>query len=248
MFSTYFINLNLQFSMTARKEFIKSLDQDTRTGKIDIRLKVLELFDKAYTPYNAQRQFKVITLSSLHWIFEKTLLSYLQTKWKGVPDKRSITLKSFEYDWKVFCAASVQIPSGFHAKIEQEISPLNYQVVKSSYGRHLVSVHHIDVFDYLKSTDNLFDFLWLDLVSPIDFVQDKLASIPLRMHPDSHLILSFPKGRERIKIKDRIEHVKELLPDLIYLETIEYFDTTPMMNMVFISPKAEMPKEQFILQ
>ena len=216
-----------------RREFTKTLACKTRTGKIDIRDRVLTLFESVYSKFNSNRQFKMVTLSSMQWLFEKKLIEHLFTNYKDA-NKRGITLKSFEYDYKLFCIAAMNIPSGKFSKIIQDISSMNYQVVQSNVSRHLVSVNHIDVFDYLKSTDNQFDFLWLDLTSPVDFIADKLHHIPLKMHDESCLILSFSKGRERTKIVDRIQYVKDILcPELTYIETIEYVDTVAMMNMVF---------------
>lgn len=214
------------------REFAKTLGSAERKGKIDIRQRVLELFNDAYAPFNEDRQFKMLTLGSMEWIFEKKLLSEI---FRQYPDqkKRGITLKSFEYDWKMFCIAAMNIPSGRYAPIKQEISDLNYQVIKSNVGRQLFSVNHIEVFEYLSKTDNMFDFMWIDLTSPIDFVQDKLIHAANRLLPGATLILSFSKGREREKISDRVAFVMDRLQDQMkFVENIEYIDTVAMINIV----------------
>lgn len=214
------------------REFAKTLGSMARKGKIDIREKVLELFHQGYDLFKEQRQFKMLTLGSMEWFFERKLLASIFEKYP-TQEKRGITLKSFEYDWKMFCVAAMNIPSGKFAAIKQEISDMNYQVIKSNVGRQLFSVHHIEVFDYLSKTDNVFDFMWIDLTSPIDYVQDKIVHAAERMLPGGTLVLSFSKGRERMKISDRVQFVMDRMGDHMELvENIEYVDTVAMMNVV----------------
>lgn len=216
---------------TSTRRFAITLNSTERLGKIEIRNKVLSLLQGLYHNFKEPRQFKVVTLSSMYWIFEKELITTLNNKYY-YEDKRGITLKSFEYDWKMFCVASINIPSGKYSKIQQEMSPLNYQVVKSNIGRHLISVHHIDVFDYLSVTDNSFDFMWIDLTSPIDHVKDSIIHASNKLLDKGILVLSFPKGREKIKIANRTQFVLDILSNMELIESVDYFDTTPMCNLI----------------
>lgn len=226
------------------RNFAKTLDDPGRIGKIGMREKCLELVDQAYDNHHVDRQFKMITLASMQWIFEKALLKHVYDNYADqLPRKRGLSMKSFEYDWKLFCVAAINMPSGKHSKIEQKLSEHNYQVIQSNVSTHLVSVHNIDVFDYLRITDNQFDFMWLDLTSPLDFVQEKIKAISSHMHPGAMLILSFSKGRERIKIADRTAFAREILHDLEYIETVEYMDTVAMMNIIFKKPQSFNPED-----
>jgi hypothetical protein len=85
--------------------------------------------------------------------------------------------------------------------------------------------------------------MWIDLVSPVDHYSEYLPNVGARLNYDGILILSFIKGRERIKIKDRLEYVCGLMPDLELIKVIEYRDTTVMINYFF---KRRIDYEQLI--
>lgn len=210
--------------------FAASLNSETRTGKIDTRAKVLKLL-LDYIDASPEKRFKIMTLPSVYWIFESALFQHLVKKYNA---SKAVTLHSFERDWDLFCLAALQIPKSYSNGIQQVMEErLNYQKVKSAYVNNYINIHNTDVFNYLEHTDNEFDFMWLDLTSPIDVVQDQIIHAQYKLSEHGLLVLSFSKGREkRTKITDRVQFVVDRLPSMELIELFEYRDTVTMVNLV----------------
>lgn len=215
--------------MASVREFAATLTSKERTGKIAIRNKVFNTISNQIDS-SLRRRYKVLTLPSLSWVFEEKLMKSLLKQYNG---EKAITLHSFERDWKIFCASVLHIPKSYSNGFQQEMEErLNYQKVKTAYANNYINLHHADVFYYLKNTDNLFDFMWIDLTSTIDTVQDNIANAANRLEIGGILVLSFVKGRERIKITNRTEYVMDILHNMELIESIDYMDTSPMCNII----------------
>lgn len=223
------------------REFAKTLTSQTRVGKIDIRERVLMYFKQLYDSHNdPDTQFKIVTLPSMYWIVEEIMLKYAKSVQDQQSDsdlrKRGLTIKGFERDWKLFSVAAIKIPSGYYSVIDQHMSDMNYQVIRSRIGRNLVSIHNIDVFEYLSMTDNTIHFMWIDTTAIIDTIADKLIHIKRTLSPGGIAVLSFIKGRQRVKITNRCEYVISNMgigakEDMEIVEVVEYHDTTTMFNI-----------------
>lgn len=216
-------------AVTSVREFATTLTSQERTGKIAIRDKVFNTISKLIDTI-PKRRFKVLSLPSIYWVFEEKLMKHLVKEYKG---EKAITLHGFEHDWKLFCVSCLKIPKSYSNGYQQVMEErLNYQKVKTAYVNNYINLHHINVFDYLKNTDNLFDFMWIDLTSPIDYVRNDIAFAANTLELNGILVLSFPKGRERIKIADRTRFVLDILHNMELIEEFEYMDTSPMCNLI----------------
>lgn len=211
------------------RSFATTLTSQNRTGKIAIREKVFNTISKLIDS-SSKRRFKVLSLPSIAWVFEGQLVKSIFKQYNG---EKAITLHSFENDYKLFCLSCLNIPKSYNKGFKQVMEQrLNYQKIETAYVNNYINLHHINVFDYLKNTDNLFDFMWIDLTSPIDFVQDDIAFAANTLELNGILVLSFSKGRERIKIDNRTKFVLDILHNMELVESIDYMDTTPMCNII----------------
>ena len=84
------LSIQSYVTATSTRRFAITLNSTERLGKIEIRNKVLSLLQGLYHNFKEPRQFKVVTLSSMYWIFEKELITTLNNKYY-YEDKRGIT-------------------------------------------------------------------------------------------------------------------------------------------------------------
>ena len=201
------------------RDFAITLDSEERTGKIQTRQRLLSLCLDSI-----DENSNILTLPSIYWKFEKMLFNHIKDK--------KINIHSFEYDYKLFCVASLKIPMSRYSHIKQKISDLNYCKISVKWCDNNLHLHHCNVFEYLKLTEIEFDFMWIDLVSPLDFIKDDIKYIHDRLSDKGTCILSFLKGRERIVIENRISFVADILTDMEIIESFEYKDTVTMINIV----------------
>jgi hypothetical protein len=194
-------------------------------GKIKMRETAYN-YAKDMIDNSGKSEFKMLTLPSTAWEFEKDILNY------AFEHDKTIVLHAFEYDWDIF----VKIKAFLNQPVGQD-RPLNnntthWRTKKNIYNCSAV-VHNTEVFEYLQKTNIMFDYMWLDLMSPVDMIRKKVIHASNRLHENGILILSFTKGREKFGIADRVGYICEGLPDMIYIEDIEYCDTSPMVNVIF---------------
>jgi len=203
---------------TTRK-FATTLNSSERINKIDTRNKLLEMCLSVISLSS-----NILTLPSIYWEFERLLLPHIKNM--------ELNIYSFEYDWKLFCVSCLQIPKSRSSSIKQIMNDLNHQEISVNYHNNTISLHHVDVFDYLRHCDTQFDFMWIDLISPVDHIKDDISFIADKLSDRGVCVLSFLKGREREKISDRIEYVKNILTDMEIINSFEYTDTITMINIV----------------
>lgn len=199
--------------------FASTLTSEHRKGKIFTRKTALQLcLDVIKDDSN------ILTLPSIAWEFEKMLLKRISTK--------SVHIHSFEYNYKLFSLASIVIPRSRCSSITQTTTKLNYCKISAKHFYNTISIHNTDVFDFLQHTKKTFDFMWIDLTSPIDHVRFGINTLNSTLSDNGVCILSFLKGRERIKIKDRVQFVADILTDFDIIDSFEYTDTVCMINVI----------------
>jgi hypothetical protein len=73
--------------------------------------------------------------------------------------------------------------------------------------------------------------MWLDLMTPTDYVAKYLKVIEQKTNPNGIVMITFIRGREHTKIDDRVSFIMSHLQDMELIDSDEYKDSSPMMNI-----------------
>lgn len=195
-----------------------------RTGKINMRKRAF-VYAKNMVMDSPKSEFKMLTLPSSAWEFEERFLKYMAEKYKD----RTVVLHACEYDWIIYAG---MFPDD-KVHIRAPLSGDTHWRIRETIHNHPVIVHNVDVFTYLEHTHETFDYIWLDLMSPVDVGCKRVIHACNRLFEGGILILSFIRGREKTKIADRVKYISDALPDMYVVEEISYYDTSPMLNVIF---------------
>jgi len=213
------------------KTLTATLNDGSRTGKETMRDLAYDKCCEIIANSPKGSVTRVLSLPSIHWVFENKLMKHMPRKYG---DKKTITLHAFENNKKIYNTSAVLIPHNSRATIQHIRSEvLNYQIMKTRYFENKILIHHFNVLHYLMhKEDKMFDFMWLDMMSPIDCIAPYLKYVEEKTNPNGVVILSFINGREKRKIDDKIAYIMLHLDNMELLEVIKYHDTSPMLNVV----------------
>lgn len=100
------------------------------------------------------------------------------------------------------------------------------------------ALYYCDIFDYMaRMRDRKFDCVWLDTMTNIAEVEDKLDLLQYVTNDSAIAVLTFSKGRERISIPpDRAMYMKAIMhrAGFTLLRVYEYKDSSAMMHFICV--------------
>ena len=184
------------------------------------------------------RNLNCLTLPGAWFHFEKLLLRI-----KG----NRLKFKCFERNKDLFKLCCFRIPKTNKPLKVKHNKEMDCQVVTN--GKNMV-IFNCDVLEYLKVTDQIFNFVWLDLCSPISLkILDSLKYVVDRMDHDKAIFaINLLAAREQFDILHAmkkmkmnreefiIENMKSILePKLKFSYYSKYQDQSPMIQVVFSS-------------
>jgi hypothetical protein len=171
---------------------------------------------------------RILTLPSAIWNFEKLLIKKLNFLNKRI----FVHITACERNRKIFSTAAINIPNRTSGLKYFYKEKHNCDVVSSRTAR----LYCTDVFNYVENTENKFDFIWMDLVSPLNIFIEKLIHIDKCTKQGSIVCVTFLRARDGQQyIGKREEMVTEILNKMGFVlqSNIQYFDTSPMLQLTY---------------
>lgn len=186
------------------------------------------LVNEVVEEYKDESKINILTLPSAIWNFERMLLN----KFINLDKCPFVRITACERDRKLFSAAAMAIParnSGLRYFYKEKY---DCDVVTSKTAR----LYCTDIFNYVENTTNTFDFIWLDLISPLNVFIKKLIFIDKCTKSGSIFCITFLKARDAKKYSGQRQVIVTNILQSIgfeFLEEIQYFDTSPMIQLKY---------------
>jgi len=212
------------------------MEKDT-PQKDKIRRATLEYLHEFFLARKV-KEIKFLTLPGTEWIFERAM----RTRFHTYSQHRIITtITACERDYKVFTISAAKMPGSNRILAPRFSDKLNHYVVTNH--KEKVYLLHMDVFDLLsmfkdniKDKRSVFDCIWLDSTNTVISIGRKIEGWENKLAPNAVVILTVLKGREHVKLEtDRVTYISNILAkyDLKLVHQWEYFDTSPMLHLIF---------------
>jgi len=182
---------------------------------------------------------RFLTLPSAFWKFEKEIYSKLKQL-----EYSNCKFTACERDYQVFKIAATRMMRGNYTWQVKWIDDLECEMVTNG---KTCKLFNIDVFKFLEGTDSnrltkypdsvkeSYNIIWLDTMSPVSYLIDKLPSV-LNYTPNgpSMIIITVLKGREHKSISGtRTEVISKCFPGYNLVKSWEYMDSCPMLQLMY---------------
>lgn len=199
-----------------------------KTNKDVLREQLVDMVISEFSKKAKKEQLQFLTLPSAWWNFEKLLVKRIREENINFP----FYTIGCEKESKIFRVACTNMPrtySGF-----KYVRSRRHDAEKLRSG--VASLYYMDIFDYIRNTDNVFDFIWLDLMTSLKFFDTKVHHLDNCTRKGSLVSITFLNGRDGKKyIGKRKVILSRLMKDIDFelIQEDDYYDTSPMIQLTF---------------
>lgn len=208
--------------------------QDTEKQKVKY---LTENFIHKFFLERRTKKIKMLSLPGVTWDFERLLRRRLALNEKF---RIKVAVTGCEMDYKVFRLSASNMPG--KNKLQPYFSDnLGSYVVTNT--KDMVYLLNADIFDVLAKENDKgvkYDCVWLDTTHTVISVGKKLRDFNERLSEESILIFTVLKGREHVRLEtDRVDYLSNIVSPFGFnlARQFEYFDTCPMLHLIYTKTK-----------
>ena len=199
-----------------------------KTNKDVLREELVDLFIESFRNMQG-KTINVLTLPSAWWNFEKLLVR----KIREYKENMFFYTTGCEKEPHIFKIAAANMPRTDGTGLKYDFSD-RYQAQRLSSS--VSTLYYMDIFDYIRDTNMVFDFIWLDLMTSLKYFDTKLHYLERCTKSNSLVSITFIKGRDGQKYVGKRKIIVVNMMSSIGFELIleaDYFDTSPMIQLTF---------------